>query len=330
MHAYLITNGQDYAVESRQGNWDQVPKYKQTEEVVFDYVERGGPDNLGINVNAEAALPEAYMLWQKDDRLSVHSGDFDRPEWVDYIYEDTLVDAQTMGSIEYLDEYDRNPAGVLSENGIAKKGGYIKVEIPDSDNREIQLLITGGLGTYKGKYGMEVNFKGVEKPVALDPETGEINTDFMNFIGYAPPKSESRNFGIDPDNYADDTGFERFDEGSLGIFAEGISRVMFRNSIASETMPYYDLNRRYISTAYSAANGQETAAKFAEVLFDGGLSQVYSQEEIENLYEHHEDLIWAANQHFDIPAYIRNELSVAVERDWEDIIEDLNRRYGEL
>jgi len=121
MHAYLITNGQDYAVESRQGNWDQVPKYKQTEEVVFDYVERGGPDNLGINVNAEAALPEAYMLWQKDDRLSVHSGDFDRPEWVDYIYEDTLVDAQTMGSIEYLDEYDRNPAGVLSENGIAKK-----------------------------------------------------------------------------------------------------------------------------------------------------------------------------------------------------------------
>jgi len=152
----------------------------------------------------------------------------------------------------------------------------------------------------------------------------------MNFIGYAPPKSESRNFGIDPDNYADDTGFERFDEGSLGIFAEGISRVMFRNSIASETMPYYDLNRRYISTAYSAANGQETAAKFAEVLFDGGLSQVYSQEEIENLYEHHEDLIWAANQHFDIPAYIRNELSVAVERDWEDIIEDLNRRYGEL
>jgi len=52
--------------------------------------------------------------------------------------------------------------------------------------------------------------------------------------------------------------------------------------------------------------------------------------EIENLYEHHEDLIWAANQHFVIPAYIRNELSVAVERDWEDIIEDLNRRYGEL
>jgi len=80
---------------------------------------------------------------------------------------------------------------------------------------------------------MEVNFKGVEKPVALDPKTGEINTDFMNFIGYAPPKSESRNFGIDPDNYADDTGFESGSMGSLGIiFAEGISRVMFRNSIA--------------------------------------------------------------------------------------------------
>jgi len=38
----------------------------------------------------------------------------------------------------------------------------------------------------------------------------------------------------------------------------------------------------------------------------------YSQEEIENLYEHHEDLIWAANQHFVIPAYILQELSVAM------------------
>ena len=91
-----------------------------------------------------------------------------------------------------------------------------------------------------------------------------------------------------------------------------------------------DRSERYANGAYSATNSQETAAKFAEVLFDDGLGYVYSQEEIENIYEHHEDLIWAANQHFVIPAYIRNELSVVVERDWEDIIEDLNRRYGEL
>jgi len=43
---------------------------------------------------------------------------------------------------------------------------------------------------------MEVNFKGVEKPVALDPETGEINTDFMNFIGYAPPKVKVETSGL--------------------------------------------------------------------------------------------------------------------------------------
>jgi len=101
-------------------------------------------------------------------------------------------------------------------------------------------------------------------------------------------------------------------------------------AISSEVFFGADRSDRYIYSPYSATNSQETAAKFAAVLFDGDLSQLYSQEEIENLYEHHEDLIWAANQHFVIPAYIRNELSVAVERDWEDIIEDLNRRYGEL
>jgi len=85
-------------------------------------------------------------------------------------------------------------------------------------------------------------------------------------------------------------------------------------AISSEVFFGADRSDRYIYSPYSATNSQETAAKFAAVLFDGDLSQLYSQEEIENLYEHHEDLIWAANQHFVIPAYIRNELSVAVER----------------
>ena len=115
------------------------------------------------------------------------------------------------------------------------------------------------------------------------------------------------------------------------MFAEALSRNHFRKAISSEVFFGEDRNERYIDGAYSATNSQETAAMFAEVLFDDGLGRVYSEEEtLENLYEHHEDLIWAANQHFDIPAYIRNQLSVAVERDWEDIIEDLNRRYGEL
>jgi len=175
-----------------------------------------------------------------------------------------------------------------------------------------------------------VDRDGLTKRIPVDRDTGRIIDDTMEFRQYAPESNVKVDYGVDPDDIAPDPGFQRTDEGSLAVFAEALSRSHFRMAISSEVFFGADRSDRYIYSPYSATNSQETAAKFAAVLFDGDLSQLYSQEEIENLYEHHEDLIWAANQHFVIPAYIRNELSVAVERDWEDIIEDLNRRYGEL
>jgi hypothetical protein len=152
----------------------------------------------------------------------------------------------------------------------------------------------------------------------------------MEFRRYAPESDVEVDYGVDPDDIAPDPGFQRTDEGSLAVFAEALSRNHFRKAISSEVFFGEDRNERYTDGAYSATNSQETAAKFAEVLFDDGLGQCIQKRKSKILYEHHEDLIWAANQHFVIPAYIRNELSVVVERDWEDIIEDLNRRYGEL
>ena len=150
------------------------------------------------------------------------------------------------------------------------------------------------------------------------------------FRQYAPESDVKVDYGVDPDDIASDPGFQRTDKGSLAVFAEALSRSHFRMAISSEVFFGEDLNERYTDGAYSATNSQETAAMFAEVLFDDGQSEVYSGEEIENLYEHHEDLIWAANQHFIVPAYIRNELEEQSEKDWGEIVDDLNRRYGEL
>jgi hypothetical protein len=174
------------------------------------------------------------------------------------------------------------------------------------------------------------DWEGVTKRIPVDRDTGQIIPDDMEFRQYAPESDVKVDYGVDPDDIASDPGFQRTDEGSLAVFAEALSRNHFRKAISSEVFFGEDLNERYTDGAYSATNSQETAAKFAEVLFDDGQSEVYSGEEIENLYEHHEDLIWAANQHFIVPAYIRNELEERSEKDWGEIVDDLNRRYGEL
>jgi len=61
------------------------------------------------------------------------------------------------------------------------------------------------------------------------------------------------------------------------VFAEALSRNHFRKAISSEVFFGADRSERYTNGAYSATNSQETAAKFAEVLFDDGLGRVYSQ-----------------------------------------------------
>ena len=175
-----------------------------------------------------------------------------------------------------------------------------------------------------------VDWEGVTKRIPVDRDTGQIIPDDMEFRRYAPESDVEVDYGVDPDDIASDPGFQRTDEDSLAVFAEALSRSHFRMAISSEVFFGADRSDRYIYSPYSATNSQETAAKFAEVLFDDGQSRVYSGDEIENIYEHHEELIWAANQHFIVPAYIRNELEERSEKDWGEIVDDLNRRYGEL
>jgi hypothetical protein len=270
------------------------------------------------------------MMLSKNQRDDYDDSNLESPEWLQHIYDNTVAEAQDAGTIEYDGEYDFRGDLVFGPNPDLEEGGYVKVALPDHDGREIELRVVKGIHEYNDQQVFAADWEGVTKRIPVDRDTGQIIPDMMEFRQYAPESDVKVDYGVDPDDIASDPGFQRTDEGSLAVFAEALSRNHFRKAISSEVFFGADRSERYTNGAYSATNSQETAAKFAEVLFDDGLGRVYSQKEIENLYEHHEDLIWAANQHFVIPAYIRNELSVAVERDWEDIIEDLNRRYGEL
>jgi len=331
MHAYLMANGYDHHQDARRGDWNKVKVYRHTNEVDFDYVERGGVSEITkYDIDAGSAKPTAYMMLSKNQRDDYDDSNLESPEWLQHIYDNTVAEAQDAGTIEYDGEYDFRGDLVFGPNPDLEEGGYVKVALPDHDGREIELRVVKGIHEYNDQQVFAADWEGVTKRIPVDRDTGQIIPDMMEFRQYAPESDVKVDYGVDPDDIASDPGFQRTDEGSLAVFAEALSRSHFRKAISSEVFFGADRSERYTDGAYSATNSQETAAKFAEVLFDDGLGRVYSQKEIENLYEHHEDLIWAANQHFVIPAYIRNELSVAVERDWEDIIEDLNRRYGEL
>jgi hypothetical protein len=332
MHAYLLTNGYDHHKDARRGDyWGKVKVYKQFDELDFDYVERGGvPEITKYDLDAGSAKPTAYMMLSENQRDDYDVSNLGSPEWLQHIYDKTVAEAQDSGTIEYDGKYDSRGDLVFGPNPDLEEGGYVKLALLDHDGSEIELRVVKGIHEYKNQQWFAVDWDRLTKRILVDRNTGQIIDDTMEFRQYAPESNVKVDYGVDPDDIAPDPGFQRTDEGSLAVFAEALSRTHFRMAISSEVFFGADRSDRYIYSPYSATNSQETAARFAEMLLDGGLSQAYSQDDIENLYEHYEDLIWAANQHFDIPAYIRNELSVAVERDWEDIIEDLNQRYGEL
>ena len=336
MHAYLITKGYNYHPDARRGDhWGKVTVYRQFDELDFDYVERGGVSEITkYDINAGSAQPTAYMMLNENQRDDYDDRNIESPEWLQHIYDNTVAEAQDDGKIEYDGKYDSRGDLVFGSNPDLEEGGYVKVALLDHDGSEIELRVVKGIHEYKNQQFFAVDWDRLTKRILVNRDTGQIIDDTMEFRQYAPESNVKVDYGVDPDDIAPDPGFQRTDEGSLAVFAEALSRSHFRMAISSEVFFGADRSERYMDGAYSATNSQETAAKFAEMLFDNGVGRLYSQKEIENLhenlYEHHEELIWAANQHFVIPAYIRNELSVAVERDWEDIIEDLNRRYGEL
>ena len=166
---------------------------------------------------------------------------------------------------------------VFGPNPDLEEDSYVKVALPDYDGREIELRVVKGIHEYNGQQVFAVDWEGVTKRIPVDRDTGQIIPDDMEFRRYAPESDVEVDYGVDPDDIASDPGFQRTDKGSLAVFAEALSRSHFRMAISSEVFFGEDLNERYTDGAYSATNSQETAAKFAEVLFDDGLNHVESK-----------------------------------------------------
>ena len=83
MHAYLMTNGYDYHQDARRGGWDQVEIYNHTNEVDFDYVERGGVSEITeFYIYADSAKPTAYMMLSKNQRDDYDDRNLESPEWL--------------------------------------------------------------------------------------------------------------------------------------------------------------------------------------------------------------------------------------------------------